>query len=178
MEKWKDIPEYEGLYQASNLGRVRTHPCKVTYTEKHGARHWKSRIMKGRGKSDSGYRVGLWKNGKCKDYLIARLVAFTWVEGYEEGFTVNHKNGNRFDNRVDNLEWLSLKDNIRHGFETGLYHCRKEVILKHTTTNKTYKFKSMKDASMFLGYNQGYLSCRIRRYGNKSIKGYEIKITN
>lgn len=48
-EIWKDIPDYEGIYQASNLGRIRTAPNKTTYTELRGVRHWKMRIMKGKG---------------------------------------------------------------------------------------------------------------------------------
>ena len=82
-EIWKDIKGYSG-YQVSNLGRVRTHN-KTTYTEKHGERHWKNRILKFKPdynsrykeKQGTGYRVTLWKNGKGKDYLVARLVATT-----------------------------------------------------------------------------------------------------
>ena len=48
-ETWKDIKGYEGIYQASSFGRIRTVEGKTTYTERHGVRHWKSRILKGRG---------------------------------------------------------------------------------------------------------------------------------
>ena len=51
--------------------------------------------------------MSLWKDGKEKDWLVARLVAMTWIDGYREGLTVNHKDRNRFNNNVDNLEWLS-----------------------------------------------------------------------
>nr|DAW95243.1 MAG TPA: NUMOD4 motif protein [Bacteriophage sp.] len=61
-EIWKDIPDYEGIYQASNLGRIRTAPNKTTYTELRGVRHWKMRIMKGKGNNKhTGARVGLRK---------------------------------------------------------------------------------------------------------------------
>lgn len=174
MEKWKDIPGYEGLYQASNFGRIRTHPNKTTFTERHGVRRWKSRIMKGRGKADSGYRVELWKNGVSTDYLVARLVAFTWVDGYQPGFTVNHKNGNRYDNNIENLEWLSLADNIRHGFNTGLYPS-KEITLKEVKTGRLFNFNSLASASRFLGHSSGYVSTQLKRGGsierNKYILG-------
>ena len=69
-----------------------------------------------------GYRVDLWKNGKPKCFLVARLVATTFLEDLiDTDMTVNHKNGNRLDNRVENLEWLSRADNIRYGFENGQY---------------------------------------------------------
>ena len=55
-EIWKDIPNYEGIYQASNLGRIKTAPNKITYTKRHGVRHWKSRILKGRG--NNNYKTG------------------------------------------------------------------------------------------------------------------------
>lgn len=102
-EIWKDIPDYEGIYQASSLGRIRTAPDKTTYTELRGVRHWKTRIMKGRGNNkQTGARVGLWKNGKCKDWLVARLVAITFLgEPKGENNTVNHINGNRLDNRIE-----------------------------------------------------------------------------
>lgn len=67
-EIWRNVPDYEG-YQVSNLGRVRTHN-KTTYTKHHGIRHWKDRILKYKGKIyETGYRVSLWKNGKCKDFM-------------------------------------------------------------------------------------------------------------
>ena len=67
-EIWKDIPDYEGIYQASNLGQIRTTPNKITMTNLHGIRHWKTRILKGRGNYyQTGKRVSLWKNGKPKD---------------------------------------------------------------------------------------------------------------
>lgn len=130
-EIWKDIPRYNG-YQASNLGKIRTHN-KVTYTKKHGERHWKERILKfkpsnptKKTKQGTGYRVTLWKNGKPKDFLVARLIATTFLEDLiETKMTVNHKNGDRLDNRVENLEWMTRADNIRYGFEYNQYPQRK-----------------------------------------------------
>ena len=124
-EQWKDIPGYEGLYQASTLGRIRTCEGKTTSSARFPQRVWKQRIMKQKcaknAKGREDYRVELWKNGEHKTWLVSRLVAFTWCDGYKDGYTVNHKNGNMLDNRVENLEWLSHKNNIRHGFANGLY---------------------------------------------------------
>ena len=99
-ENWKAIPGYEGLYEASTLGRIRTAEGKTTSSRRFFKRVWKQRILKGRA-------VSLWKDGKEKDWLVARLVAMTWIDGYCEGMTVNHKDRNRFNNNIDNLEWLS-----------------------------------------------------------------------
>lgn len=160
MEIWKDIPDYEGVYQASSEGQIRTVEGKTTFTARHGVRHWKSRVMKGRGNRPEGKRVSLWKDGKHKDFLVARLVALTFLGEPPKGFTVNHKDGNRLNNSIDNLEWLSLGDNIRHGFETLLYP-QKSVTL--TTNDKKYEFRSMAQCDKFLGRCDGYTSGRTKR---------------
>lgn len=124
-EKWKDIPGYEKLYQASTLGRIRTCEGKTTSSARFSHRVWKQRILKQKctknlkGRKDC--RVELWKDGKHKTFLVSRLIALTWCDGYKEGFTVNHINGDCLDNSANNLEWLSRGDNIRHGFANGLY---------------------------------------------------------
>lgn len=161
-EIWKDIPDYEGLYEASNLGRIRTHKNKTTYTKRHGVRHWTSKIMKGRGDNYiTGKRVGLWKDGKVKDWLVARLVAITFL-GKPQGNanTVNHINGNRLDNRIENLEWLTIGDNVRHAFDTGLMHYPK-VRLFNKDCDMT--FRSMDIASRYIGRNHGYISLCLKK---------------
>lgn len=163
MEKWKDIPGYEGIYQASNYGRIRTVEGKVTYSKLHGRRTWKSRVLKGRGDNPrTGKRVNLWKDGTPKDYLVARLVAITFLGCPPEGFTVNHIDGNRMNNSLDNLEWLSLADNIRHGFETGLYTSQKPITIA-SKDNETYDFRSLAQADNFLHRRNGYTSGRLKK---------------
>ena len=160
-EIWKDIPDYEGLYEASSLGRIRTKEGKTTYTEKHGVRHWQSRMMKGRGNNyKTGRRVGLWKNGKVKEWLVARLIAITFL-GYptKEANTVNHINGNRLDNRIENLEWLSVGDNVRHAFETGLMPYKK---VKLYNKDCEMVFRSMVLASKAIGRSHSYVSDNLR----------------
>lgn len=162
-EIWKDIKGYEGIYQASSFGRIRTVEGKTTYTQRHGTRHWKSRILKGRGNNPiTGARVNLWKNGKSKEYLVARIVATTFLGEPPKDFTVNHKDGNRFNNNIENLEWLSLADNIRHGFETGLYP-QKSVLIKTTNEGTKIKFNSMTKVDVFLGRHKGYTSGRLKK---------------
>lgn len=177
-EKWKDIPGYEKLYQASNLGRIRTHPEKVTRSARFPERHWKVRILKTRGVNyQTGHRVSLWKDGKVKDALVARLVAMTWVDGYEPELTVDHINGNRFDNRAENLEWVSLAENVRRAFDIGLHSCQKAVIL--TNEKHSFRFRSMSAASRFLGRSKPYISaCLSENRMAISITGekYDIEV--
>ena len=165
-EVWKDIPDYEGLYEASSYGRIRTKEGKITFTKKHGVRHWKSRIMSGRGDNlKTGSRVALWKNGVCKEWIVARLVAITFLgRPTIEANTVNHINGNRLDNRIENLEWLSIGDNVRHAFDTGLMPYHKIRIYNNDCD---LKFRSMTIASEFIGRNHGYISSCLKK--NKKI---------
>ena len=162
-EIWKDIPNYNG-YQVSNLGRVRTYN-KITY--KQGIkRKWKNRILKYKGKTyNTGYRVDLWKDGKSKTFLVARLVAFTF---YNEDInnhklTVDHIDGNRFNNNIDNLELVSLAENIKRGFETGLYSCQKRIKIINKKTKEKNIFNSLSKGSQYINYNKGYLSEKIKK---------------
>lgn len=161
-ELWKDIPGYENLYQASNEGRIRTAEGKTTYTELRGTRVWKQRILKPKACADQskcGYRVTLWKNGKHKDYLVARLICTTFHENLiSTDMTVNHKDGNRLNNHIDNIEWLTLAENIRDGFSTGLYNNNriKTTLTRFGCTVKI-EFSSLSEASRYIGRNNGYL---------------------
>lgn len=170
-EIWKPIPNYEGIYEASNLGRIRTCEGKTTHTDRHGTRHWKQRILKPRGETPkTGYRVSLWKDGKQKDWLVARLVASAFYG--ESDLTVNHIDGNRLNNRVENLEWCSVAENIRKGFATGLFKkTQKRIKLKKG--DEIIEFASYNDANRFLGKSLSFISEKIKRK-KFNIGEYEI----
>lgn len=160
-EIWKDIPNYDG-YQVSNLGRVRTFN-KITYTKKHGFRKWKNRILKmklHKTKKRKTYRVDLWKNGKPKTFLVARLVAFTFLNEdiNNKELTVNHKDGNPLNNNIDNLELITLKENIIHGYKTELYHNQIKVKIIDKKSNKEIIFRNLSMGSLFMNYKKSYLS--------------------
>ena len=99
-EQWKDIDGYDGAYQVSDLGRVRS---------KYSG-EWK--VMKVINRRDGYLGVKLWKNGKKKNFLVHRLVAQAFIPNYDESKTIiNHKNEKPSQNFVNNLEWCDYKYN-------------------------------------------------------------------
>ena len=129
-----------------------------------------------RNKSQKDARVSLWKDGRVKDWLVARLVALTWCDGYFDGATVNHIDGNPMNNCASNLEWVSLKDNIHHGFETGLFPTQKPCALIDSN-NVRYEFLSESQASRFLSRSNGYIqACLIHHREAKSVDGCVYRI--
>lgn len=167
-EEWKPIPVYEGLYDASNMGRIRSTPGKTTSSARFQKRVWKTRIMKFKQEHTNrgDYRVSLWKDRTHKDWLVARLIAMAWHGVPEDGMTVNHINGDYLDNRSENLEWCSLADNIRHGFYTGLYDSNSKPISLVDANENEISFYSYAEASRFLGRQNKYVSNIV----NKSLK--------
>lgn len=180
MEQWRDIPGYENIYQASDQGEIRSCEGKVTWDARHGKRLWKQRVLKQKftrnkkGRTDA--RVNLWKDGYERTLLVSRLVAMTWCEGYREGMTVNHINGNPLDNRAENLEWVSLRENIVKGFKEGLYSSQQSPVVL-SDNRVSFEFDSQADANRFLGRSHGYINTCLKR--NKPIisingKRYEL----
>ena len=163
-EVWEDIPGYKGYYQASNLGRIRSLKFWSNRSKKYYDRIKILKPKPSTGKYGGGYRVDLHKNGDVKGYLVARLVAFAFL-GFppDENYTVEHKNGNRLDNRVENLEWMTRGDNIRAGFENNLYTYQKAVYIIDKVSEEKALYRNMALASRAMGKNVGYLSCAILR---------------
>ena len=180
-EIWKDIPEYEGLYEASSHGRVRSKEGKVTYSEYHGERVWKSRILKEKNPNKKGRRdkrVDLWKDGKPKTFLVSRIIATTFIHNPENKESVNHIDGDHRNNHVENLEWSSYNENSNHAFDNDLMPTNIRVTLIRTSNQESHSFRSMAKASEFIGRNIGYVSLRLKRDYETAIDvdGHEYKI--
>ena len=113
-EEWRDVVGYEGLYQVSSEGRVKSLERKVPHCS-GGERIKKERILKP-GADRGGYlRVDLCDGGKSRMFSVHRLVCQAFHDNPENKLDVNHINENKTDNRACNLEWSTRKENCNHG---------------------------------------------------------------
>lgn len=132
-ERWKDIPGFEGRYQVSDLGRVKSLSFMQRYLLRNGKeafRKTKEKIRKLKS-INSGYTtVGLCLDNVETTALVHRLVAQAFVEG--SGETVNHKDGVKRNNCAANLEWASYTDNHLHAVANGLNKQAIKVVCPET----------------------------------------------
>lgn len=117
-EIWKDIPGYEGLYQVSNLGRVKS---LGRYVKKRYGLMWKKGKVLSAAKDNKGYLVVvLCDNTKRQTFKVHRLVAMVFLENRNNKPQINHIDGNKQNNSVFNLEWCTQPENMTHAWNTGL----------------------------------------------------------
>lgn len=166
-EIWKDIENYYGLYQVSNMGNVKSLNYLHTGKEK---------ILKPGVGRDGYLRVELCKNGKRKTLLIHRLVLMTFAPiNNMDKFDVNHRDENRQNNSLDNLEWCSRSYNINYG--TRNQKISKPVVQLDTTTNKVVNVYCSAWEADRQGFNQSNITqcCKNKfsRPGNNIYKGYK-----
>lgn len=164
-EEWRDVPGYEGYYQVSSLGRVKSLDRMVTM------RNGVTRITHGRmmkevnGNGAGNYRaVPLSMNGKIQRHLIHRLVALAFIPNPEGLPEINHKDEDKTNNRVDNLEWCDRQYNNTYGtvrFRTAITQ-GKSVIQKNKDGTIVTAWPSEGMAAACLGIAQGSISscCR------------------
>lgn len=175
-EIWKPIPHYEGIYESSTLGRIRTCIGKTTYTKYHGIRHWKQKILKiryckeTRCQNRHDGRVELWKDGKHKTYLVSRIIIATFDKKYDlfdSKMTVNHIDGNPLNNRLENLEWCTIKVNIQKSFKEGLRNnsCKKIKLINKITKEEKVLY-SYEEAARLMGKYKGYIT--EKKYSKKN----------
>ena len=125
-EIWKPIKGYEGFYEVSNFGRVKSLERKVKANFHFGnTRTYKERILKSG--NVKGYQQVTLRNGISKHEFIHRLVAEAFVPNPKGYKTINHIDGNKKNNCADNLEWCTQKENVRHAWKTGLVDKEKKI---------------------------------------------------
>lgn len=120
-EIWKDVVGFENCYQVSNLGNVKSLDRKVNHPSGGLARRVGIELNKITDK-DGYFNVNLKRNQKANTSRIHRLVAIAFIPNPENKPQVNHINGIKNDNRVENLEWATLSENRQHAYDTGLQH--------------------------------------------------------
>lgn len=116
-EIWHDVIGYEGLYKVSNLGNV-----KMLQRLLPDKRILKEKFLKQQIQRNGYLLVGLRKEGKQKFISVHRIVASAFIPNIENKKQVNHIDGNKLNNKVNNLEWVTASENIKHAYKTGLKH--------------------------------------------------------
>lgn len=183
VEIWRDIKDYEGLYQVSNLGRVKS--LERLVKSKNGYRVVRERIIK-TSNNNSGYEtVSLVRKGKYKTYLVHRLVAMAfpdlvdWTEDAKgkpfDELQVNHKDENKTNNCVDNLEWCGISYNQNYGTSSEKKKERLGKKVQQYTKEMVFvaEYPSIKEAARQTGLDEWNIgSCCKGKYGCKTVGGY------
>ena len=161
LEVWKKIPDYENYYEVSNLGNVRT---------------IKGELLK---KIDNkGYDIVYLKNKIFnRPIQVHRLVALAFIENKDNKPIVNHIDGNKRNNCVDNLEWVTESENRKHAVATGLInptYARKEVYQYDLANNFIKKWDSVKDVVDYLGISRQRFNVLFKQ-NNGIVKNYKWK---
>lgn len=161
MEKecWKDVKDYEGLYQVSTLGRVKSLPRNTT----HG------KILKSIVDKDGYLYVNLYNNGYRKKMKIHRLVAQAFIPNPQNKPEVNHIDENKQNNMVENLEWLTSKENSNYGTRNG--RISKPILCVETGI----VYKSAKECAKLMGIKYPSAITRSAKGTAKTAYGYTFK---
>lgn len=161
-EIWKDVKDYEELYQVSNLGRVK----RVT----------SGRILKGSKQTPGYLRVDLYKNGSKSKKLIHRLVAEAFIPNSENKSQVNHIDENKTNNMVSNLEWMTAKENLNHGTRNKRSSKTKSIpiIATNLKTGKSKEFYGSNECARQLNLNQGNIT-KVLKGRYKQTGGYTFQ---
>lgn len=147
-EIWRDIPGYEGLYQVSNYGNVRS----MNYMNTGTVKVLKQKV------NNYGYSlINLNYNGERKTYSVHRLVTAAFLENPDNKPQVNHIDGCKINNNVSNLEYVTPGDNQKHAYDTGLknsqgsYEANRKPV-RCITTGK--EFASINEAALYYNINR------------------------
>ena len=161
-EIWKDIKEYEGLYQVSNLGRVK----RITT----------GRVLKPLKHANGYLMVKLSKNSIVYTKTVHRLVAEAFIPNPEHKSEINHIDENKTNNNVSNLEWMTRKENINHGTRTERMSKTQSIpiIATNIKTGESKEFYGARECARQLGLTHGNITSVLKgRY--KQTGGYIFK---
>lgn len=139
-EIWKDVVGYEGYYQISNLGRIKS----LNYGKNGYAKILKNSFIA----SYKYYQIKLYKDTKSKILKVHRLLAQAFIPNPENKPCINHIDGDKLNNDLSNLEWCTYSENIQHAFDTGLKGTSAELIEKIRKANSK-KIINIKTGEVF-----------------------------
>ena len=117
-EIWENIPNYEGLYQVSNLGRIKSLAREWNCGNTGGKNKHPDIIMKQYIDKKGYCTIDLWKNNIGKNFRVHRLILIVFIG--KSSLEVNHKDTNKINNKLENLEWVTPKQNMEHARKNGL----------------------------------------------------------
>jgi hypothetical protein len=167
-EIWRPVSGYEGYYEVSNLGQVRSVARRIVHTNGHiqtfGVRTLKTMLHR-----DGYLYTRLCVGGVCRKFFVQRLVAGAFVPNRKGTPQVNHKNGIKADNRAENLEWVTAQENIAHAFAIGRRQPRPIKCLNTETV-----FPGMNAAAKALGLYTGNVAA-VLRGDRKHTKGFRFE---
>ena len=157
-EEWGDVVGYEGLYQVSDQGRVKSLERKVSHW-RGGERIQKERILKPDVSQDGYLRVGLYAGGKRKWFRVHRLVCEAFHDNPDNKSDVNHINEDKADNRAVNLEWCTAKENNNHGTRNERSaKNRSKSVGQYTLDGDLVKvWQSTNEVERQTGFSHGYI---------------------
>lgn len=173
-EIWKDVAGYEGLYQVSNLGKVRSLDRKIKCS--NSIRFYKGKILSQCIDDKGYYRVLLSAAAKHKSVQVHRLVAKAFIANLDNLPEVNHKDEDPSNNCVDNLEWCSKIYNLEYG--TGMQRSqksqhRKAVLQYDANNNLLNEYEGVNQAAMAIGKPKDATAItKCCRGKNKTAHGY------
>lgn len=166
-ELWLPYKGYEGLYEVSNLGRVRSIPRTIYRSDNGAAVHISGKLIKARLDKRGYPRLQLCRNNKSKAFRVHRLVATAFLQNLENLPQVNHKDGVKVNNQVDNLEWVTNLKNRQHADEHGLS-------TKMEFGNKAARFTGSVEA-----YNkQGELVATMSGNAEMALHGFDYRLVS
>lgn len=171
---WRPVNGYEGLYEVSNDGQVRSFD---TYIEcGYGAKRLhKGKIIPSRANNRGYLTITLWRSGKQFRTTVHRLVAEAFIPNVDNKPQVNHIDGDISNNRADNLEWVTDDENKAHSSIAvgGTQRPKKAVVVTKKTTGEVFHFNGLKVAERALHLDHG-TAMKVLSGRQKSHRGYYI----
>lgn len=172
-EQWKSIPGWEGLYEASDRGRVRSVDRFIAKSNGITQQN-KGRILRTQNHNAGYAQYTLSRNGKTETHLAHHLIATTFIGPRPDGHEVNHKDTNKHNNRADNLEYVTAIENVRHAARLGV----NAVLDRHGRAILTIEQAEFVHARLAEFSGRGACVAIARELGVKPCIIYEIKYGN